>query len=777
MTVLTAVVVMALAVSGTFAKELRILKPENRGAAYDVAAAEFQKYYELVCGKKLEIVTTFNDEDDYVVIGGDMVNRFVRKLVEDKSIADFAIKIDSDEYRLLSVPTGERHHLLLAGGRGRSTLYAVYEFFEQRCDCRWFWDGDVVPHKETIDLTGLDVTERPRLDYRGIRYFAHRGLHRFQAEHWSLTDWQKEIDWCVKKRLNMFMLRIGQDDLFQKAFPNLVSYPDASKPLPSMGHGYDNRSLFWSLEYRGKLRKQIMDYAFARDLMHPEDFGTMTHWYSPTPQEFIDKVNPVPTPQASGYSLKTQQVWDIRMDVNLDNYWKITKASIDHYGKPELFHTIGFAERMVYENREDNLKMKTYFYRRMIDKIYSEYPNAKILLASWDFYLCWNKNEVPGLLKQLNPNNTLVLDYTLDLEDDTAASSMNLTNWNLVGQFPYIAGLFLAYENGLDIRGRYECFQEQQKSVFNDPYCKGLVLWPESSHTDIFMLNYFTGNAWKPNEATTNELLTEFCATRYGQQSEAFLSLWRDLLKPSRLLTAWGNFWNVFTMSSSPWEVITNWSSSVRHQQPILQIAPSMFERMSKLEWPDEFARRDSVDLARTLGDRLLTLARVRMFYDMNLWREGKISAEEATKSIDAFRQLAQGMTDLLALHEDYSMNDTLKRMNDVEPIQNPDFGQVLIENATCDYCMSHQYEAMAYWYLPTFKYMTDWAKETLASGKKDGFAQGREQMVKQRSDLRKKMNATPLSDMAPTLPRTYDNYVKNMQSMQEAAEVITRAE
>jgi hypothetical protein len=65
----------------------------------------------------------------------------------------------------------------------------------------------------------IDISESPRFDYRGLRYFAHRSLHRFHAEHWSFEDWKREIDWCMKKRLNLMMLRIGQDDLFQKAFP------------------------------------------------------------------------------------------------------------------------------------------------------------------------------------------------------------------------------------------------------------------------------------------------------------------------------------------------------------------------------------------------------------------------------------------------------------------------------------------------------------------------------------------------------------------------------
>ena len=97
------------------------------------------------------------------------------------------------------------------------------------------------------------MTGRPDPAPFRTRLFAHRGLHRLQAEHWSLEDWKREIDWIVKRRMDYFMLRTGMDDLFQRAFPDVCPYPDASKPQPGMYKGYNDRTLFWSLQFRGKL--------------------------------------------------------------------------------------------------------------------------------------------------------------------------------------------------------------------------------------------------------------------------------------------------------------------------------------------------------------------------------------------------------------------------------------------------------------------------------------------------------------------------------------------
>ena len=151
--------------------------------------AEFAKYHELITGQ-----------------------------VPDEGLVSFAVdpslsKSGNDAYSIVSGGQGAR----ITGSNLRSVLYGVYDLLERRGGCRWFWDGDIVPKKASIDLSGLDVREESRFQYRAIRYFAHRGLTRFQAEHWNLDDWKREIDWCVKRRINCIMPRIGLDDTWQKA--------------------------------------------------------------------------------------------------------------------------------------------------------------------------------------------------------------------------------------------------------------------------------------------------------------------------------------------------------------------------------------------------------------------------------------------------------------------------------------------------------------------------------------------------------------------------------
>ncbi|MDO4583083.1 MAG: alpha-N-acetylglucosaminidase TIM-barrel domain-containing protein [Planctomycetia bacterium] len=744
--------------------ELKILLPPNAEPAYEIAGKEFQKYYEQMTGKRLPMVAESNAEEEYVILGSDAVQPLVRELVERKVIADFPLKIASDDYRILSVKDGDRNHLILAGGRGRSTLYAVYDFLERQ-GCHWFWDGEVVPRKETISLEGWDAHESPQFTYRGLRYFAHRGLTRFQAEHWGLEDWEKEIDWILKKRLNLFMLRIGMDDVFQKAFPEIVPYPDPAKPIPEAMSGYDNRSLFWSLEYRGKLRKALLDYAFERDLMHPEDFGTMSHWYSRTPQAFLDTVKPEFLPQEGGaYGHPTDLVWDIRLDKNLENYWKLTQTHIEHYGKPELFHTIGVAERHCYKDREDNLRLKLYAYRRLIQNLRKHYPNAPLLLAGWDFYWGWKPEEVQEFVTQLSPYKTIVWDYEAD-----AMGENNFTNWGVVGKFPYTFGIFLAYENALDIRANYPLLEERQKAILNDPYCQGYIFWPESSHTDIFLLHYFTENAWQAGKKSVEELLDDFCRQRYGHQAEKMKAIWQDVIPLSQLLHWGDNYGSQLLRSRADWSNANIWKTQANLQGPRLANAEAIFRRLAEIDWNDPFLRRDTIDLARTTADRLLTYARIATILSAHDYQAGKCDAATVAKKADTLVALAEGMRDILALHEDYSLYETWERCHAIEPIRNPNFGQVLLDNASCGYCRSHQYEVADRWYLPVIQEIARCVKDYATGEKSEKFTRPGDFFQKQTAFYNQMMQ-TPLPEMRPQLERTPENYRQTMLKMAENA-------
>lgn len=605
----------------------------------------------------------------------------------------------NDAYSIVSTNGGAR----VTGSNVRSVWYGLYDLLERRGGCRWFWDGDVVPKRESIDLSGLVVREEAGFQYRAIRYFAHRGLTRFQAEHWGLEDWRKEIDWCLKRRLNVFMLRIGQDDLFQRAFPETVSYPDPSKPLPGAGQGYDNRSLFWSLEYRGKLREKVQRYGRDRGMMIPEDFGTMTHWYSRTPEEFLQKRKPAFLPQATRtYAEKNGLVWDVRDSQWVDAYWNLTRTAVREYGagRPELLHTIGLGERRCFTNRAENLNLKIKALDAFVSRARCDYPDAKVLLAGWDFYFTWRPDEVKSLISRLDPQRVIIWDYEGDATTDGCADMKgvgnNFTKWGVVGKFPYTYSMFLAYESALDIRANYSLIAERFAVVKDDPMCKGFIFWPEASHTDTLALRYFTENAWRRGRVPVAEVLSGFCGSRYGRDANLMRVAWEKTIPISSILGWGGNCGRTVIYGPEDEKACLEYKSPKS-----LDHAVEALEPLLHVDWKNEFVRRDAVDLARTVADRAITDLCCRMMRAYAEWRRGMGDADSVCALAKAYAHSGRVLADLLELHTDYSLYESFQRLEAIEKICNPAFGAVLLDNAACDYCHSHHFELARHWYEP----------------------------------------------------------------------------
>ncbi len=662
-----------------------------------------------------------------------------------------------DAYRISS---DERGCATLTGSNLRSVFYALYDLLERRGGCRWFWDGDVVPHRDALDFSDLNVREEAHFEYRGIRYFAHRGLTRFQAEHWGPEDWRREIDWMLKRRLNVFMLRIGQDDLFQRTFPETCAYPDPSKPLPGAGKGYDDRSLFWSLEYRGELRRRLQQYAFDRGLMAPEDFGTMTHWYSRTPEDFLEKKNPPFLPQASrGYAEKNGLVWDIRDDRWVGEYWKMTKTAVEAYGAgappPRLLHTIGLGERTCFEDRKANFDLKKYALGKFLDRAHRDYPDAKVLLAGWDFYLTWKPEEVQALIPHLDPRRDIVWDYEGDEYNDHFAPHKrgnNFTQWGLVGKFPYTYSFFLAYEKALDARANYPLIEERQRVAQDDPACVGYILWPESSHTDTLALRFFTTNAWSAKPVRHGDVLHEFCSSRYGALADAMERIW-SLALPASWLRGWGltcadALLDLGSEKAVPGNAdwIAAWTDSLRQAQ-------NVFALLAEIPWEDAFVQRDTIDIARMLLDRVIGLRAMEFSRDLAAWQSGSGNGAIPSGRAVELADLADLLADLLALHTDYSLWESFLRLDAVEKVRNPNFTETLFENASCWYCRSHQYELARWWYAP---HARAFAERLAAAVAADNRAAA---LAADAEPERLVLKARPLESLRPTLPRTADNY------------------
>jgi len=683
-------------------------------------------------------------------------------------------KSGRDAYTIKSGLQASQPEVIITGSNLRSAWYGLYDLLERRGGCRWFWDGDVVPKRESIDLSGLDIHEEAHFEYRAIRYFAHRGLTRFQAEHWGPEDWKREIDWILKKRLNTFMLRIGQDDLFQRAFPDVCKYPDPSKRLPGATTSYNDRTLFWSLQCRGKLRENIQKYGFQRGLMAPEDFGTMTHWYSRTPEDWLANMNPKFLPQAHGSAAgRNGLVWDIRDDKWVDAYWKLTTTAVEQYGagapKPQLLHTIGLSERGVYKEREKNIAQKIEALNKFFARAERDYPDAKILLSGWDFYGGWKPEEVRKFLPQLDRNRVILWDYEADCQEGRST----FVDWDVIGKFPYTYSTILAFEAGLDARADYPFIEKRQRLVQNDPMCVGWIHWPESAHTDTLFLDFFTANAWAEKPIPHEEVLDAFCAGRYGKSAELMKSVWMDVLDASAL-RRWDEY-SESNLNCAQHLIYHGLLKKGYDKRPALWGPPvakalAALRRLEDAPWDDEFVRRDAIDIVRMALDRLIVLRIDELGGAIAAWRGGETtSVQQKDDLVARARELAalfNRLADVLSLHTDYSLWESYKRLDAIEKIQNPDFSKTLFENAVNQYCLSHQYEAIRYVVEPIAALLAKRIEEAVETGDRKAWFSARPEM----DGMRRLAKSKPLESLKPSLPRTAENFRRVLEEILKPA-------
>jgi len=792
------VMLLATSVFANPAKESKIsniyvLIPPSGEKAYKIAGETFADMWEKVTGERPSINYMEHDQrelpqGDIVLIGSDAVNPAVHELIRSGRIEGLDIQYGGDNYRLLSLNNNGDNCLIIAGGSGRSTIYAVYDFFRKQAGVEYFWDGDVFQHRDQISLTGLDVYEKPRFEYRGHRYFAHRSLHRFQAEHWDLEDWKKEIDWMVKKRFNFFMLRTGIDDLFQRAFPDDVPYPptDAQDP-DAQQRSYNDRTSFWPLKYRGELRKQILQYARDRGLMHPEDVGTITHWYSHTPSSFYKSHPdfPIIKDQKTGYSLPTQAIWDIEEQEAWDAYWKLTETHIKEFGggHPRLFHTIGMAERTFGGTDRENLQSKLYVYRKTQQKLREQYPDVPLFIASWDFIgWKWTNKDVQNLMKEFDPKKTILLDYTADKND-----KVTYRDWDVYKKFPWIFGIFHSLEKNQDIHEDYSILTPRLKEAVDDEKCIGLIEWSEVSHSDTYLLEYLGVNSWQPNILDTERATEYFCDTRYpSETAPAMKPLWNSFLSLSQSLhfgldgTLFGE--PQFRMLTSGAFINLTPQLMSKHEKefqriyPGLKQAPEVLNGLAKISgssYSNPLWRRDALDMARTVASRAYFASLVHGANKMEDWRNSKANKRDFRRLSKLSQSLLESLTDILAMSDDFSLYASLQRLYDAKDIEgmpamvNPHSEQTLKANAENGYCRSQQYELAYYVYRPELSAYWDYILKRVKSGDRSEWKHP-DEFREQEKDIVDKFYKTPLAEMAPTIERNAKNLAIILNHMEE---------
>jgi hypothetical protein len=149
---------MSLVIADRGRARMPILTQEGAIPAEVYASEELAHWLQQMTGAPFERVVASHESipPAGIVVGQGSV---ARKLFPEVPFD----RLGAEEIVILS----KGRYLLLAGGRPRGTLYAVYRFLSKVCGVRWWapW-ATHIPKKSTLRVPALSLEEKPAFEYR-----------------------------------------------------------------------------------------------------------------------------------------------------------------------------------------------------------------------------------------------------------------------------------------------------------------------------------------------------------------------------------------------------------------------------------------------------------------------------------------------------------------------------------------------------------------------------------------------------------------------------------
>ena len=141
--------------------QLAIVVSDNATPAEKHAAQELASFLKQITGADFAVKPSAPNDEPRLLVGPDAAK------LADPSFSTEGLGAEGLIIRIVG------KDLILAGGRPRGTLYAVYTFLEDHVGCRWWAPGaDFIPRKPMPVLDKLNVRYVPPLEYREPFWFS-----------------------------------------------------------------------------------------------------------------------------------------------------------------------------------------------------------------------------------------------------------------------------------------------------------------------------------------------------------------------------------------------------------------------------------------------------------------------------------------------------------------------------------------------------------------------------------------------------------------------------
>jgi|GEM_PF-6469431 len=166
------------------------------------AADQLNEYLRKMTGAELSIFRMGQkgqpDSMPAVLIGSVQSHPAIAQLIADKKITINITELGDEGFLLKTVAWNGRRSFVVAGMSEVATVYAVYDVLERFGRVGFFRHEEHVPKRSDFAIPACDIREKPYFKTR-----MHGGqYHYFGIQFYSEAQWQDEMRWFAKNRLN-----------------------------------------------------------------------------------------------------------------------------------------------------------------------------------------------------------------------------------------------------------------------------------------------------------------------------------------------------------------------------------------------------------------------------------------------------------------------------------------------------------------------------------------------------------------------------------------------
>jgi alpha-N-acetylglucosaminidase len=495
-----------------------IIVYNTKSSAETVAAQELHKYINRMTGSNPRLL---KDEPPEIISSGTglfLVGRTpaVAKRISSRMIEEPSQKA-SEAYVVRSLTGQQGTEVLVLGGTGIATLYAVYHYLEKYCSVGFFQDGDHVPKRDRVPANGVEIMATPRFSERMTMNLT---LYWYSAPWWDLRDWESYIDWTLKNRFNIVSLwdTPGEDVVWKKVWKKHgVDIPNDSYSGPPyeifapIKYGVrPPLSAGWR-EEQSKLNHQVIRYARSRGMrtLGPAVPGIL-------PPEFIRLHPDAKTFEISWAGLRKQHY----LHPASSTYHQLGRAFLEEYnslyGTDHLYWLENYLECKIYgtpEEKEDVCRTIGKSNFEVVNEVDSQGVG---FLSAWSYLFnpdIWTPDLIREHLDGIPEDRVRILDQWAEM-----VPYYEKTDY-FFGR-PWHFGVVYSFAGDTNLHGNMAFIEKQFHNVVNDKgagRCVGFYPNPETIHHNYFYYQFLAKLGWNPSEVDLSSFTHDYAIVRYGE--------------------------------------------------------------------------------------------------------------------------------------------------------------------------------------------------------------------------------------------------------------------